>query len=83
MFQGEARRAIPRKGIVIKNQDQPSIDPTAPPSAGDSVDGQTRMGASEDQVVRNRPPTGALSYVLGDQSDDPHDPAPNGELTPG
>jgi hypothetical protein len=54
-----------------------------PPPAGDSVDGQTHMGASEDQVIRNKPPTGALSDVLGDQSDDPRDPTPNDELTPG
>lgn len=54
-----------------------------PPTAEDSMDGQTHMGASEDQVIQNKPPTGALSDVLGEHSDDPRDPAPNDELTPG
>ena len=53
---------------------------SVPPVAANSDDAQTHMGANEDQVIQNKPPTGALSDMLGKKKSDP---TPNDELTPG
>lgn len=44
-----------------------------------NAEAQEHMGASEDQIIREKPPTGALSDML----EKPGGPAPNDELTPG
>jgi len=77
----EAESADPLPSSIRIKPDQVDQKPEgSDKAAGDAnAEAQEHMGASEDQVIREKPPTGALSDML----DDPDSPAPNDELTPG
>jgi hypothetical protein len=66
---------------VRPDQMEPSEGQHPPTHAGS--DGQTHMGAVEDQVIREKPPTDILDKLLDSPGDEDNNHASNDELTPG
>ncbi|MCC7449427.1 MAG: hypothetical protein IT324_18555 [Anaerolineae bacterium] len=77
----EAESADPLPSAIRIKPDQADQQPEVSEAAEGSAnaESQVHMGASEDQIIREKPPTGALSDML----EKPGGPAPNDELTPG
>jgi hypothetical protein len=65
------------------DQLSPSHEGDQLPPGVEGSEGQAHMGAVEDQVIREKPPTDAIDKLLDSPGEEDDNHAPNDELTPG